>query len=269
MLEVARFGPVTRLRMARRIPGFRPLYVHAFLVDGCLIDAGTAHTARELLRVLAGETVEQLVLTHHHEDHVGAAAWLGAERGLVPRIHPAGLPALGDPPRLPYYERLYWGRPRPAAGKPLGEVVATRRYRFQVLHTPGHAPDHVVLYEAREGWLFTGDLLIHPRLPTLRRTEDLRSWRASLEAVAGLPARQVFCGHYPKVTGPEVLRAKLQFWTDAAAQAAALRREGLSARAIRDRLLGPEGWLAAFTAGQFSKLNLVQALLALDGAAEE
>lgn len=51
----------------------RPLWVHAFLVDGLLIDAGPPHCVAELLNALAAERIDQMVLTHHHEDHVGAA----------------------------------------------------------------------------------------------------------------------------------------------------------------------------------------------------
>lgn len=36
----------------------------------------------------------------------------------------------------------------------------TDRYRFAVLHTPGHSNDHICLLEPDEGWLFSGDLFL-------------------------------------------------------------------------------------------------------------
>ena len=41
-----------------------------------------------------------------------------------------------------------------------GQMVAAGNIRLEVLHTPGHAPDHICLWRA--GWrrLFGGDLLI-------------------------------------------------------------------------------------------------------------
>lgn len=264
MLQTERHGPVTRFRLARRLPGLRPMFAHAFLVDGLLIDAGPSHQIDEFVTALQGRSIGQLVLTHHHEDHVGGAAALNHLRQLVPRIHPRGLPLLTSPPRLRFYERVIWGRPPFVVGEPLPDQVETDRFRFQVLHTPGHSPDHVVLYEPGQGWLFSGDLFIHPRLSTLRVTEDLPLWWRSLREVARLPFERLFCSHYGRVAGPAELREKIEFIGNLAEQAGELYRRGLPPKEIRNRLLGRENWLPLVTAGEFSKLNLVHGLLALD-----
>ena len=31
---------------------------------------------------------------------------------------------------------------------------------FTVIHTPGHAEDHVCFWEAQTGWLFAGDMVV-------------------------------------------------------------------------------------------------------------
>ena len=41
--------------------------------------------------------------------------------------------------------------PGPSRGQPIGEWVETDRYRFQVIHTPGHSPDHICLFEPEQG----------------------------------------------------------------------------------------------------------------------
>src|SRR5262249_5949843 len=87
-------GEATHLRLARTIPA-RPLFWGgAYLVDGLLVDCGPPATAREMLLFLEGRPLEGLVLTHHHEDHTGAAPLIAARRGLEPRIHPLGAPLL-------------------------------------------------------------------------------------------------------------------------------------------------------------------------------
>ncbi len=244
-------------------PGLKPLWVHAFIIDGLLIDTGSPPVASEVLAASVSERVGMVVLTHHHEDHVGGAPLLLQQRGLRPLIHPAGLQVLATRKRLPWYERLYWGQHTPVAGAPLGKTVEIGRYRFQVIHTPGHAPDHVALYEPDQGWLFTGDLLIHPRLPTLSWDDDLPVWFASLRSLIRLPAERVFCSHYPKVAGPELLRQKLDFWGEKAALAGELQRQGLTEKEISQRVLGQEELRAFVTRGHFSRRNLIRGLLAL------
>lgn len=258
MVETRTFGPVLRIATGR----LRGWTSFAYWVDGLLIDAGCPAGARRFVAALQGRPVAQLVLTHHHEDHVGAAARLG----VTPRIHPLGLALLAGPYRLPYYERVVWGTPAPAAGAPLGATVATDRHRFQVHHTPGHAPDHVILHEPDQGWLFSGDLLIHPRVPVLRRGEDLGAILASLRLALTLPAERIFCGHY-RGTEPGHLQEKLDFLLGVVGEAARLGARGWAATAIRDRLLGPEGHLAWISGGRFSKLNLIRGALALAGGA--
>src|SRR5207247_1893328 len=74
----------------------------------------------------------------------------------------------------------------PAPAAPLGEGVETPRFRFRVIHTPGHATDHVALFEPERGWLFSGDLYLAPRLRYLRADEDVYAMMNSLRRVLAL-----------------------------------------------------------------------------------
>lgn len=40
-----------------------------------------------------------------------------------------------------------------------GDVVSMGGYRFEVLHTPGHSPGHICLFDRETGILFGGDLV--------------------------------------------------------------------------------------------------------------
>src|SRR2546426_167354 len=102
-------------------------------------------------------------------------------RAITPLAHPNGVSRLAraDPhPQLS--RRVAWGARRPAPAAPLGDDVATPRFRFRVIHTPGHATDHVALFEAERGWLFSGDLYLAPRLRYLRADEDVYAMMDSL-----------------------------------------------------------------------------------------
>ncbi len=266
MLRSYDHGPVTRLKMARTLFG-RPLYtVQAYLVDGLLIDTGCPGTAEELLAWCRGRAIHQVVNTHHHEDHSGGNNRLQQELGLRVAAPEKAVPILANFPRLPLYRRLVWGQPRDVSAEPLGTTVETDRYRFLVIPTPGHSPDHVCLFEPREGWLFSGDLFIHERARLIRREENAWEILRSLKKVLDLEPRRIYCAHAGIVEDAVgAIRRKMAYWEDLAARAQDLAGQGLPIPEITHRLLGPETLMTHLTGGDFSKQNLIASLLASDG----
>jgi len=261
LIRVESHGEVTFFRMARAVLG-RPLFwTGAYLVDGLLIDCGPPATARELLRTLEGERIEGLALTHHHEDHVGGAPLLQAAKGLVPRGHAEGVPLLAQGFAQELYRRLVWGRPEHFRAEPLGAELSGRSFRFQVVPTPGHSPDHVCFFAPERGWLFTGDLFLAERLRYLRSDEDIGRLLASLETVAHLPAREVFCAHRGRVRGrTEALRRKAENLRALRERVIDLLAQGLPERDVARRAIGPEGPLTWFSLGRFSVRNFVRSI---------
>jgi glyoxylase-like metal-dependent hydrolase (beta-lactamase superfamily II) len=242
--------------------------VHAFWIDGLLIDSGCQHTLPDLMAALEGEglTVEQLVNTHSHEDHVAGNAWLRSRFGVTPRAHPLALAPMVTPltrREMHLYRRFFWGLIKEGCpGEPIGEVVETDRYRFRVLYTPGHSPDHVALYEEQQGWLFSGDTLISPRLRTVRVGEEPLRLLDSLRQMAALPLRQLFCSHAWRVhDSARPLHEKIAYWEQLRAQAQALAQQGLSVQAITRRLLPDGGWIEPISRGDYARINLIRGLL--------
>ena len=188
MIRAEPHGEITFFRMARSVAGWPLYWTGAYLVDGLLIDCGPPATARELVRAIEGQRVEALVATHHHEDHMGAAAELAASRGLELQAHPAGVGLIENGYVQERYRRIAWGRPPRVRARPLGAEVVTRTLRFEVVPTPGHSPDHVCLFERERGWLFTGDLFLAERVRYLREDEDLAGILASLDRACALPS---------------------------------------------------------------------------------
>jgi glyoxylase-like metal-dependent hydrolase (beta-lactamase superfamily II) len=166
------------------ILGGRPAYwVAAYLVDGLLVDTGRANTAPELLAALeaeasAGYPVRTVVNTHYHEDHVGANRLVRERFGARILAHPRAVPLIAGPGAIPDYRVLVWGRPEGALAEPAGDAIATARYRFLVVDTPGHCRGHLSLIEPERGWCFTGDSFVgeQPRVAWRERLASPLAW---------------------------------------------------------------------------------------------
>nr|MBC7245148.1 MBL fold metallo-hydrolase [Chloroflexota bacterium] len=267
MLEVREYAPVVLFRAARSVLGHAFYHTAAYWIDGLLVDTTCAYTARELLDALStrGLAVEQIVNTHCHEDHIGGNGLLQQAYGIPVLAHPLTLPILANP-KLQYlqpYRRFFWGRPQPSQGQPLGEWVETAHCRFQVLHTPGHSPDHVCLYEPNLGWLFTGDAYIGGRDRAARPDYDIYEVIASLKRLAALELTALFPGSGSvRVNNPVAeIQQKITYLEELGAKVQALYRQGYSVQEIQRRLLGGMPSITYLTQGHFRRSYLIQAYL--------
>jgi glyoxylase-like metal-dependent hydrolase (beta-lactamase superfamily II) len=70
--------------------------------------------------------------------------------------------------------------------------------QIEIIHTPGHAPGHVILYCKSEKWLINGDMLFagsigRTDLPGSNPNDMLKSLK---EKIITLPDdTKVYCGH--------------------------------------------------------------------------
>ena len=268
MLSATSYGDVTRFDLARTLAGQGRYWTTAYLVDGWLVDTGCAFSALELVRALADQPLAGIANTHAHEDHIGANGRLQRERGgLAIRAHPLALPVLADPrgqqPLHPY-RRVMWGWPEPSQGQPAsdGEVIETGRHRLQVIYTPGHSLDHICLYEAEQGWLFTGDLFVGGRDRALRDGYDIWGIIASLKRIASLPAQRLFPGSARVRDNPAAeIAAKVEHLEALGARVLALHRQGRSVDQIVHTLLGGPMFIELITLRHFSRRWLVRSCL--------
>ncbi len=263
MLEVFEPDPVVQLRMTRRVLGRVVHHVSAYWVDGLLVDTGPPSTAEDLARWCRDQGIERVVLTHHHEDHSGGAARLTEELDLPVWASAGAVPILAEGLRMPLYRRLVWGRrPERFVARPLPEELRVGERTYRVIPTPGHAFTHVCLFDPDRRWLFSGDLFVHQRVQHLRRIEDLGLHLDSLRRVLALQPDRMYGGHAGLVANPEeALSGKIAYWEGLRERARRLQADGLSARRITRRLLGREGLLTWLSFGDFSKKNLVRALV--------
>lgn len=262
MLQATTHGDITRILMAHTIRGRRLYEVSAYLIDGLLVDTGCPATAEELASWCLGQRIERAVNTHHHEDHCGGNALLASTFGLPLAASAKTAAILADFYRLPLYRRMVWGQPANSRADVLGDELVTDRLRFRVIPTPGHAPDHVCLFEPDRGLLLSGDLFISRHVHYLRAAEDAWIIIDSLRRVLALRPRLMVCSHAGLVDDAcAAITDKIDYWEGLARDARRLRHQGLSVRRITRRLLGREGAMTFISGGDFSKSNLIRSLL--------
>lgn len=164
-----------------------------------LIDAGTGESGHieAVVRALEGATLAQVLVTHAHPDHMSGAPAVAARCPGV-RVR-----------KLPWPDRdARW----PVAIDPLGdgETVEAGDGALQVVHTPGHAPDHLCFWDAGSRTLFGGDLAIRGATVYIPSGPggNLTAYLASLERVLALGPVRMLPAHGPVIDEPgKVLRA--------------------------------------------------------------
>lgn len=265
MLKALQHGPVTILKTGRDVvSSLVNYYAYCFILGDSLIDTSTQHVEKELLNYLSGQRIKRIINTHHHEDHIGNN--LAIERAFGPEVYayPDAIPLMAAPPpaRQRFYLRLMWGYPSPCTAKPLADTIGFQGFSLQVIPTPGHAPDHVCLYEPELKLLFTGDVFCGTRVKYLRADEDFNQQLASIRRLASLEVNTIYCAVAGAVEdGQALLKTKLQFMEEMQGQVLALHGQGLPPGEIRKRLLPKEGLMYWFSAGHFSKQHLIDSIL--------
>jgi glyoxylase-like metal-dependent hydrolase (beta-lactamase superfamily II) len=123
-----------------------------------------------------GMTVTHVVNTHGHPDHVNGNERALERTGARLAAHPALAPdlPLGD-----------------------GQELTVGAWRLRVLHGPGHAADHITLYEPVHQLLITGDLLFVGKVGGTRTPEDAATeWESLQRVLASVPdTATVWPGH--------------------------------------------------------------------------
>lgn len=261
MFKISAKDKVTCLKMSRTLFG-KPLRVaSAFIVDGLAIESGPAYFKRQMHIHYHNNPPEQAIFTHPHEDHAGNIDLLN-QLGIIPFVHEVGIPYLASPPVIPYYRRFVWGKPGAGQSQAAGTSVETDKHIFRVLHAPGHSPDHLCLYEEKEGWLFTGDLFVGEKIIYLYKAEDLTAMKKTLKVLSELDFSTLFCSHRgPLKKGPEALARKLRHIETMQEKATDLQEEGFSVPQITRKLLGKEDYMYVISGGEFSKTAFVKALI--------
>jgi len=125
---------------------------------GAVIDPG-GDEERILSEVKkAGLSIEYIIATHGHADHVCGNRRLKEASGAPIVMHEADAVFFAKHEVIRYFSMLGLEASPPVDIQVLdGDVISIGNEKLQVIHTPGHTPGGICLYNAPD--LFTGDTL--------------------------------------------------------------------------------------------------------------
>jgi endoribonuclease LACTB2 len=233
--------------------------VFVFLVRDQLIDTGFPGARKAVARLLDERRPRGVVVTHQHEDHAGNVELI-ARRGIPIAMARATEEALrAGEASVGLYRRACWG---PMA-RLSAAIEAYEPSGLELVSTPGHSPDHHVVWDAERETLFAGDLFLGVKVRVARPMEDPRALARSARRTAALQPRRVLDAHRGLVpNGADALRAKATWLEEMIASIDDRIAGGWSDRAITRAVLGREDLVYAVSRGDLSRLNFVRAVRA-------
>jgi glyoxylase-like metal-dependent hydrolase (beta-lactamase superfamily II) len=190
-----------------------------------LVESGPGSTLpalRDALKAhgLAPADITDVLLTHIHLDHAGAAGWLSRQGARI-HVHPVGAPHMLNPEKLlASARRIYgdmmetlWGEFLPVPEERLsvlhdGELLEIEGLRFRAIDTPGHAEHHFAYLF--EDVCFSGDIggvrlpgTKHIRLPMPPPEFRLEKWRKSLARLQEEQFTRIAPTHFGLFSDPD------------------------------------------------------------------
>ncbi|MBK3493663.1 MBL fold metallo-hydrolase [Viridibacillus sp. YIM B01967] len=214
--------------------------INSFLLqDGdslSLIDAGI-HTEeyKQALIVTLAENgflisdLSRILLTHHHEDHIGLVNWILQQKDIPVYAHPEAIPRLMVDSefltmRKNFFTELYIEMgciddAKPRLKKLQRTIEQQKEYAIQttirpliegdeilgmtVVETAGHSADSISFYDMERKWLFAGDVVLQTTAtnaivdPNVKgnRLHTVRQYKKSLERIQQLDIDLLFPGH--------------------------------------------------------------------------
>lgn len=191
-----------------------------------LVDSGMGVLSLREHVPLVTEKPLVAVASHTHFDHIGGH-WEFPDR----LVHPAEAAILGAPsrestlaegcvadgifdclPPEPYSSVTYLPSAAPASRLVEdGDVIDLGNRTFQVIHTPGHSPGGIALFEAPTGILISGDIIYDGPLLDDLPGSDPAAYARSILRLLELPVRVVHGGHFPSM-GAARFRERAAEW---------------------------------------------------------
>ncbi|QSP95443.1 MBL fold metallo-hydrolase [Marinobacter salinisoli] len=150
-----------------------------------VIDPGPDDPAHiQAILELTGGRIDRVLVTHTHQDHSPGASSLRRETGCIV----AGMPAADDG----LQDSAFSADEQPSHG----QVLDTDAGPLKVLHTPGHASNHLCFLLTEQQMLFAGDHIMQGSTVVINPPDgDMKAYVESLYGLLAEPIRYIAPGH--------------------------------------------------------------------------
>lgn len=164
------------------VPIFEDNYVFVLVDEGqreaLVVDPGEARAVSEYLR-RENLSLQGILLTHHHSDHVGGVKEL-QESFSAPVYAPQK-----NKSQISYADHFVKE----------GDEVHAGSFAFSVMELPGHTLGHIAFWNPAKKWLFSGDVLFGLGCGRLFEGTYEQMYE-SLQRIKALPAETlIYCTH--------------------------------------------------------------------------
>ncbi|MBT3556727.1 MAG: MBL fold metallo-hydrolase [Rhodospirillales bacterium] len=191
-----------------------------------LVDTGMGVVSLRTHIPLVTEKSCIAVASHVHFDHIGchhefAERYVHADEADI-LAEPTRAATLADlyvtddiftkMPPSPYSSTKYEVQSAPATRiLQGGDVIDLGNRQFEVIHTPGHSPGGIMLFEKTTEILFSGDTVYDGPLIDDAYHSDIPTYIEVMKRIMELPVRVVHGGHFPSFDG-EKYRALIRLY---------------------------------------------------------
>lgn len=246
------YGPVGRPFMS----------VYFYLVDGVLIDTGQSNMRKSFIELTKDKEISKVLLTHHHEDHSGNIRVIKNMKKVPVYGHPLTAEKLRKGFNILPYQIYTWGKAETVEIESLPPEIEGKRFRFLPVHTPGHSKDHTVFLEKEQGWLFSGDFFLGPRIKYFRADENIKDTIESLKKVLQYDFELLFCSLNPqKQNGKMRLQKKLEYLENVYGQVEVMVQKGYDEKTIIKHFGENVKLIKYITLGNVSRANMIRSAI--------
>ncbi len=206
--------------------------------------------------------IEQVVITHYHEDHTGNASYLQKTLGVPLYMNQGMIESCKTKADYPWYRKFFWGKRKPFIANPIGDSFTSKRATWNVIKTPGHSRDHLSFLNNETGQLFTGDIFVNEKVKVILQEEHIPDTIESLQKILTYDFKEVFCNHAGHLSdGYHSLKTKLNHLTELQDRILHLYHEGRSSDEINQILFPRKYPITKLSLGEWDSLHIVESVI--------